>query len=455
MPASTRSPMSRPRGRRLLAVGAAGGVLCACAAYHPLPLARQPAFTPEVAVLAHSAPLPPAPLSVEQVAALAVEDDPDLRAVRAQHGIAEAQLIAAGVLPNPRLGGAILPLLAGPGNTTAWNAALSVDVKALVTLQARKQVAREAVRQVDAQVLWQEWQVAGQARLLAVDLIEGGRYLALLSEERDLLAGRLQRVQAAVAAGNLTLASASPYVLAQQTAQTQVDDEARRLLGQRHQLNALLGLAPEIAVPLADSVDLPPLDIGDIQAELPGLAQRRPDLVALQLGYRAQDARLRVAILSQFPNLLFGVFGGSDNAKVRNAGPQVNMDLPLFDRNQGGVAIEQATRAMLHEEYAARLTAAHGQVRAILVERAQTTRQLERSRAELPAAQTAARKAAAAAAAGNLDQRAEVDLLSAAAGKAQQIVTLEQALEDEQVALATLVGAGLPAVQLPPEEARK
>jgi outer membrane protein TolC len=276
-----------------------------------------------------------------------------------------------------------------------------------------------------------------------------------LSEERDLLAGRLQRVQAAVAAGNLTLASASPYVLAQQTAQTQVDDEARRLLGQRHQLNALLGLAPEIAVPLADSVDLPPLDIADIQAELPGLAQRRPDLVALQLGYHAQDARLRVAILSQFPNLLFGVFGGSDNANVRNAGPQVNMDLPVFDRNQGGGAVEQATRAMLHEEYAARLTAAHGQVRAILVERAQTTRQLERSRAELPAAQTAAGKAAAAAAAGNLDQRAEVDLLSAAAGKAQQIVTLEQALEDEQVALATLVGAGLPAVQLPPEEARK
>ena len=44
------------------------------------------------------------------------------------------------------------------------------------------------------------------------------------------------------------------------------------------------------------------------------------------------------------------------------------MELPVFNHNQGNIAIETATRQQLHDEYAARLTAADGQVRAMLAE---------------------------------------------------------------------------------------
>ena len=113
--------------------------------------------------------------------------------------------------------------------------------------------------------------------------------------------------------------------------------------------------------------------------------ERRPDLVALQLGYRAQNAKLRTAILSRFPNLMFGVTGGSDNANVRNFGPQITLELPIFNQNQGNIAIETATRQQLHDEYAARLTAAFGQVRAMMAEIELLSRQLEAVRRDLPA----------------------------------------------------------------------
>nr|MEA2796812.1 hypothetical protein [Phenylobacterium sp.] len=439
----------------MASVACAAGLLAGCASYSPRPLPASPQLAPSVGRLAHGQPLPAGPLTVAQVTALAVQNNPDLRAIRAQHGVAQAQLIQAGVLPNPQLNLALLPLLAGVGTTTAWSAALSFNFGSLVTYHTRQEAARKAVQQVDADILWREWQLAGQARLLTVDLIEGQRNLVLLTQARDLLAQPGQRLEDALGAGNVTLADATPYLSALQLTQTQLNDLQRRLLTQRHQLNALLGLAPEVVVPLTDSVDLPPLDPAAIEQDLPNLPLRRPDLVALQLGYAAEDAKLRTALLMQFPNLVLGVAGGSDNANVRNAGPTASFGLPIFDRNQGGIAVEQATRVQLHAEYAARLTAAAGEVRARLSEIAATKRQLEQARADLPVAEQRAARAEAALRTRDIDQRTYVDLLNARLTRAEQIVVLEQTLLEQQVAIATVVGAGLPSVQLPTQEASR
>jgi len=95
-----------------------------------------------------------APLTVSEVAVLAVQNNPDLRAVRQQHGVAQAQLLQAGLLPNPQVTGAMLPLVAGLGTTTAWNAGISEDIRSLITLSTRRRSARESARQVDAQIVW-------------------------------------------------------------------------------------------------------------------------------------------------------------------------------------------------------------------------------------------------------------------------------------------------------------
>jgi hypothetical protein len=87
----------------------------------------------------------------------------------------------------------------------------------------------------------------------------------------------------------------------------------------------------------------------------------------------------------------------------------------------------------------------------MLSEAEQLAAQLEIARRDLPAARLAAARASAAFGASNLDERGYVDLVSNRVSKEQEIMTLELALLDRQIAIQTLVGAGLPIADLPPE----
>ena len=426
------------------ALAIAGTLLSGCAHYTPEPLASGAPLAPDIAGL-EAAPAP-GPLTVEQVVALALANNPDLKATRLRRGIVRAQRLQAGILPNPTLGGALLPLISGPGSVPAWTIGLTQNVKALVTYRTRLRAAGDAVRQVDADIVWQEWQVAGQARQLAADLILGARSRPTYVATYDLLADRNAKLEKALAGGNATLATVAPDRVALQAARSALNGLDQRQLGLMHQLDALLGLSPEAAVPLASSVDLPPFDAAVIRAELATLPDRRPDLIALRMGYAQSDEQVREAILSQFPDLVLGAQSSSDNAKVINGGPIISVGLPVFDRNQGGVALAQATRGLLHAAYSARLVSATGQVQATLAEMEQLSAQLAAVERDLPTARQAADRAAQAFAGSNLDERAYVDLVTIRFAKERELMTLQLALLDRQIALQTLIGAGLPAV---------
>jgi outer membrane protein, heavy metal efflux system len=75
------------------------------------------------------------------------------------------------------------------------------------------------VLEVNASLLWQEWQVAQQARLLALDLYYGGRSIVLTRRQLDLVSDELTQAQAATAAGNLALAALAPLLAAKASAE--------------------------------------------------------------------------------------------------------------------------------------------------------------------------------------------------------------------------------------------
>jgi len=430
-------------------------LLAGCAHYTALPLPTTPPLARDVRALAHAETIGGAdPLSVSQVVDLALANNPDLKAARLKRAIAAGQTRQAGILPNPSLTGAFLPLLSGAGSVPAWSIGLSQDIKALITYRARRRAAIDSERQVAADIVWQEWQVAGQARQIASDLIVGANSRASYVAAYQLLAARNANLEQALAARNVTLVTVAPDRVALQAARTALNGLDQRQLALMHQLDALLGLLPDTVVPLAGHVDLPPFDHGAIRAGLVTLPQRRPDLIALQMGYAATDEQLRQAILSQFPDLVLGGSVSSDNSKVINGGPNATLGLPIFDRNQGNVAITGATRAQLHADYDARLAAAIGSVGAMLTEMDQLSAQLVVARRDLPAARLAAERAQAAFGASNLDERGYVDLVSNRFTKEQEIMTLEQALLDRQIAIQTLVGDGLPTVDLSAGDAR-
>lgn len=417
--------------------------LDACARYAPAPLAVTP---PLATAVSAATGRPDHLLSVDEVVALAIARDPELVAVRSRRGVARAQLVQAGVLPNPSLTGGFLPLISGGGVVPAWNIGLAQDIKALLIYRPRVRAARAAAAQVDADLLWREWQVAGQARQAAVDLIVREQGRPLLDQAFALLEHRHTVTQAALAAGNATLVTVSPSAVGFQAARANLHALDQAQLQTRHRLNAMLGLAPDVVVPLVRTVMVPPLDAATVRAALPGLPARRPDLLALRFGYASQDQNLRAAILAQFPDFFLGGSVTSDSSRVINAGPTASLGVPVFDRNQGNVAAARATRAQLGAEYAARLAATNGEVGALLSEIEQLRAQLAVVERDLPAARLAARRVGAAFGNSLLDERAYVELITNRFAKEQEVLNLRLGLLDRQVAVEALIGAGLPSV---------
>ena len=88
--------------------------------------------------------------------------------------------------------------------------------------------ARAQLAQVRADLLWQAWQMAQKARVLALDIYFADRSVRLESDELGLVSDELRRVQQATAAGNLTLAALSPLLAAEAAAEQALGDIAPR-----------------------------------------------------------------------------------------------------------------------------------------------------------------------------------------------------------------------------------
>jgi len=422
--------------------------LAGCASYEPQPLDRTPNLAPELSTLAEARP---GALTIDDLDRLVLANNPDLRAVRTKLGLARAQIIEAGILPNPQVSFSYPFFVTGPEGVDAFNSGLSQDLKSIILRPIKIEAAHNAAAEIDASVLWQEWQTVGKARLLFVAIVLGERAQKLIGRTRALLKERYDRALQSINQGNATLAILAPDIAAVSDIQKLHDDLERLQLTRRHQLNALLGLAPDAPLPLAGGSEPPALDASRVRKSLSNLADRRPDLIALQYGYRSQDAKLRQAILAQFPNVSIGIAGGKDNNSIYSIGPTVSFELPVFDRRQGVIAMESATRDQLHAEFSARLTAAQGEVDALLSEQALARRQLAAIETRLKDARAVAKQSEAAYHQTLLDERAYVDTQVSHFTVERQKIELQQVILEGQASLSILTGAGLPQVVISPE----
>ena len=428
----------------LIVLAALGG----CESYEAAPLSLTARLAPSVDDLVGGSGRA---ISLPALDRLVLRNNPDLVAARARLGVGEAQIIQAGLLPNPQLTASYPFYIAGPNGSDGFAVGLAQDLRSILLRPTRREAAIDAAAAVHASLLWQEWQTIGKARLLFVDIAAGDKAAKLLARDGKLLQERFDVTDASIRAGTATQAALSPELVALGDLHKAEDDLARQQFGRRHQLAALLGLAPDAPLRLEGPGTVPRLDITRVRHDTGGLANRRPDLIALQYGYRSEDAKLRQAVLSQFPDVVVGVFGGRDTSNIYSVGPQVAFDLPLFDRGETAIALERATREELGREFTARLTQATGEIEALASEQALLRAQLATLDPRLRQARDIARKTEVAFKTGAFDERAYVDIEVALLSQEQQAVALEQALIEGQVALATLSGAGMPSAAIAAE----
>jgi len=432
-------------------------LLSGCATYHPLPLPRAASLAPGLDQLALDIPAVPGvpagridigrPLPVAEIGLLAILNDPDLRAQYGKRRLAEATAHQAALLPNPAVTINWEALLGGPGIQPDWAVSMTEDITSLITYHRRVLAARAASEQVRASELWAQWQVAQRARLLALDLYWGERSIALSERERMLIEADVTAVRDAVASGTLDNTALAPLLSAAATLDQSLVALRSTRASDWEELDALLGLVPEVRFAIA----APPEDLSpppDVQGLIGSLPERRPDLLALELGYRSADEALRAAILGQFPALALGPIWEQDTTNIRSIGPTGTFDVPLFNRNQGQIAQARATRLMLREQFAARLDAAVGEARGLVSLVRRTRADVARARAAAVAAEQLARSARAAYEEGSLDARAATDFETAALERDLETAALERTLAEARADLTVVLGIGLPRTTL-------
>ncbi len=294
-------------------------------------------------------------LSPTDVAILAVLNSPDLNARRAATKVSAAQAFAAGLLPDPQLGVTADFAAPGSGGKTAYGLSPTLDVATLITHSSALAAAKSTAKQADLDLLWAEWGAAQQARVLATTVLADETRILVLDHILGGLQSRSNHSAKAFAGGDVSAAVAGADQAAGLDAQAQLA-AARQGAGKaRGDLNALIGLKPETNLPLIPGPPATSQPARDIQSALAALPQRRPDLLALQAGYRAQNANVRKAVLAQFPLINLGFSRQSDNGGIKSNGLSGTLTLPLFNRGRGEIAIQSASRAQLLAEYQARL----------------------------------------------------------------------------------------------------
>jgi outer membrane protein, heavy metal efflux system len=380
---------------------------------------------------------------IEDVAMLAVANNPDLKLARDDLGIAQAQAFSAGLLPDPQV--SVSSDYPGQlGFDRAFSYGLSMDLMAIVTRSANKRSADATVRKTDLGLLWQEWQVIAQAKQLFVKARFQDEVLPLLDRQRELARTRYEKISHAAQAHNATGDSVSAALIAFNDARKQDDDMQRAREQTRHDLNALLDLAPDVALTLTGPDDVTPLPDGLIESALAQLPARRPDLIALRAGYDAQEEKYRAAVLNQFPSLSVGFVRARDTSEIYTSGFQINLTLPVFNRNRGNVAIEQATRQRLGDEYQTRLNTAYQDIAHLRADSAILAAQVTTNEASLPELERSAEHAQQAYAAHDIVLGQYVDAQIAALTRQVDVATLDEALAEQRIGLQALLGSAIP-----------
>ena len=375
--------------------------LAGCTLYHEQPLdataalQAPPLDAVRVAAAAFNHPLL-RPITIDgqdgftpdEIALMTVITSPRLRAVRDQRGVAQAQVVQAGLLPNPQLGytldqqhGNSDPALINGGSV-----GLSWEVTSLLGYRDRLAAAKSTAGALDLDIAWQEWQAAQAARLAAYRVLSLEARLPLARETEADLADALALARKAHELGHRTTADLAASTEAWSLAQDARFVLEQELTAQKLSLALSLGLPADAPLKLKPGPDFPelPAGAGTTAGLLDGLEKRRLDLVALSVGYGSAEASLRAAVKAQFPRIGLSFSKANDTSNVRTRGYGVTVDLPLFDRNQGRIAAGAASRQQLFDEYVARVALARAEVRQILSNLAVARTQLRTLDAELP-----------------------------------------------------------------------
>lgn len=334
-----------------------------------------------VATSAFAQSPPPPALTYPQALQLALAHNPELAATAAEVQIRAGASRQAGLRPNPELSFE-LENFAGQGELKdTAGAEATLQLSQLLELGGKRdrrlQLAASEQAIAEQDLVVKRLELTAATRKAFVQLLAAQQGLALAEEQVRLAQGVFATVEARVSSGKVPAVERQRAEVALAVSRSAAVQAALTLDGARQALALMWGgepLAVQAVGALEDLAELPEL------ATLTGELERTPEAARWQQEAAASQARIALARSSAVPDLTLSLglrqFQQNDDAALV-AG--LSLPLPLFDRNQGGIAAagaalkqnrqrQQAAQAQnrgaLANSYAA-LVAAQGQAQVL------------------------------------------------------------------------------------------
>jgi cobalt-zinc-cadmium efflux system outer membrane protein len=379
----------------------------------------------------------------DDAAAIALYSNPALRAIRDRRGLAAAQVIQAGILPNPVVsyardfvtGGSTAGTRDGYALSAAW------ELSSLIPFLPKQTAARKNFQSVDLDVAWQEWQIAINARTAVYRVLGLDTQVAQARDATEGLQQSADAMRKAVDAHEKTVLDLAAAESASQDSRATMLSLEQELEKQRLGLNKILGAEPEMAVALRSGLVLPTRLAPPPQRELiDSVEAQRLDLLGLRQGLESQDATVRAAILAQFPKMSAAFTKATDTTNVQTTGFNVAVDVPIFDRNQGVIATERATRQRLRDEYNQRVFEARSDIATAMADIRSLGRQIAAAEEALPLLEKLVSSAQTAVEQGNADVLSYYTARNNLLQKRIQLIRLQEQLLESHTALEIASG---------------
>ena len=299
-------------------------------------------------------PLPPEGVDLEdglsrtEAVAIALWNSPQFEADLSELGFARAELAQAGVLQNPALS-LFFPL--GPKQLEF---AVTWPLQDLWLRPRRVAVARLNAETVADSLVENGLNLAESVKVAYANLVRL-RSQARLAAEASVAERELAQISdTRLEAGDLSKLEAAVF----RTRSLRSLDEAHRLEYQEtaaaQALLSLLGLAPDVLpTPFDIDEELVELDVTDDSTTLVRNAlAARPDVRAAELAIESAGERLGLE-RSSYWRIAAIVDANGQGLEGFEMGPGVLAEIPVFNRNQGGVSMAEAELERAIRRYAA------------------------------------------------------------------------------------------------------
>ncbi len=283
------------------------------------------------------------PLSADTAVQVALLNNKRLQVALAELGIAEADLVQAGLMRNPKFS---FGRLSGDGNVEIDRSVL-FDLGGLLTMPLRRAIEQQRFQGAQLQAALQVVRVAADTRRAWYQAVAAEQSLSYLRQAALAAEASAELGQRMAAVGNWSRLDEAREQVFHAEVGAQLLRAEHAAVAARERLLRLLGLPssepslrlPDRLPPLPAQLQLPQ------QAEQVALAQRL-DVQAAVLDTQFTARTLGLTRTTRFVNVLeLGYQNSSKSGEARANGYEVELSLPLFD--WGGARVRRAESTYL------------------------------------------------------------------------------------------------------------